>query len=484
MRYDATRRTILRGGLAGAAGMLGAALPAGSVGGTAVATRRDVNSLAVNDPVIVTYAAAVRYLRSLPSNDRRSWTYLSIIHQNWCPHQNWYLLPWHREYTLALERIIRSLPPAVVPGAASFMMPYWDWTRNPQLPAAFSRPTLGNGSANPLFVASRSPSATTTIPSELVGSGAMRRAYAPTAFETFASGRPPGQTSTHGSWQRAGSTQGPLEATPHNGVHNWIAGEMITMTSPRDPLFFLHHANVDRIWQSWNRQGNADTTSANWLNFTFAKNFARPDGTLYDVRVRNISTSSYRYDRFDPRPAGAATAAGATTTRSFRTAEVASLTLRAADVAAKDEEEVATDAVTRRIQLPARRVLPSRATLRILDLTVPPDLLAGLVRVFVNHPALGRDPAPEGPSYVGTLAFLGGARGATAGDTAFEPSDICGAQRNCFSFELPLTDTLGRRRAAGLALGGELTVQLVPVGQGSRLARARLRPVAVEASFF
>ena len=43
---------------------------------------------------------------------------------------------------------------------------------------------------------------------------------------------------------------GMLEATPHNTVHNTIAGDMATMLSPRDPIFFLHHANIDRIWAS------------------------------------------------------------------------------------------------------------------------------------------------------------------------------------------------------------------------------------------
>ncbi|MGW3496639.1 tyrosinase family protein [Streptomyces sp. NPDC001020] len=37
----------------------------------------------------------------------------------------------------------------------------------------------------------------------------------------------------------------------HNQVHLWVGGDMQPMSSPNDPVFFLHHCNVDRIWESW-----------------------------------------------------------------------------------------------------------------------------------------------------------------------------------------------------------------------------------------
>jgi len=37
----------------------------------------------------------------------------------------------------------------------------------------------------------------------------------------------------------------------HNQIHRWIFGHMILNTSPNDPLFFLNHCNVDRIWAKW-----------------------------------------------------------------------------------------------------------------------------------------------------------------------------------------------------------------------------------------
>jgi tyrosinase len=49
----------------------------------------------------------------------------------------------------------------------------------------------------------------------------------------------------------------PGNATPigmHNLVHLWVGGNngtMLPSTSPNDPVFFLHHANVDRLWAIW-----------------------------------------------------------------------------------------------------------------------------------------------------------------------------------------------------------------------------------------
>jgi len=37
----------------------------------------------------------------------------------------------------------------------------------------------------------------------------------------------------------------------HNKVHWWVAGCMLQRTSPNDPVFWLHHANIDRLWAMW-----------------------------------------------------------------------------------------------------------------------------------------------------------------------------------------------------------------------------------------
>jgi len=47
-----------------------------------------------------------------------------------------------------------------------------------------------------------------------------------------------------------------LEGRWHGGVHMWVGGNRGSMrsgTSPNDPVFFLHHSNVDRLWAKWQK---------------------------------------------------------------------------------------------------------------------------------------------------------------------------------------------------------------------------------------
>lgn len=43
-----------------------------------------------------------------------------------------------------------------------------------------------------------------------------------------------------------------LERGPvHHGPHRWVGGVMAANISPRDPVFYLHHAFIDKLWQEW-----------------------------------------------------------------------------------------------------------------------------------------------------------------------------------------------------------------------------------------
>ena len=49
----------------------------------------------------------------------------------------------------------------------------------------------------------------------------------------------------------------------HNRVHVWVGGSMLRMTSPNDPVFFLHHCFVDKVWADWQalqREDNPDAS--------------------------------------------------------------------------------------------------------------------------------------------------------------------------------------------------------------------------------
>jgi tyrosinase len=43
----------------------------------------------------------------------------------------------------------------------------------------------------------------------------------------------------------------PVGTMMHGRVHNWVGGNMSSPSSPNEPLFWMHHANLDRIWAEW-----------------------------------------------------------------------------------------------------------------------------------------------------------------------------------------------------------------------------------------
>lgn len=57
-----------------------------------------------------------------------------------------------------------------------------------------------------------------------------------------------------------GGGPGTMEDNPHGTVHAWMGNPMAStpftdmgnfLTSARDPIFYPHHTNVDRIWTIW-----------------------------------------------------------------------------------------------------------------------------------------------------------------------------------------------------------------------------------------
>src|SRR5207245_65262 len=53
--------------------------------------------------------------------------------------------------------------------------------------------------------------------------------------------------------------QATLEGAVHASVHQAVGGTMAHGSSPADPLFFLHHANLDRLWSEWQVKHAAQT---------------------------------------------------------------------------------------------------------------------------------------------------------------------------------------------------------------------------------
>ena len=52
-------------------------------------------------------------------------------------------------------------------------------------------------------------------------------------------------------WKRTSGYRSKLQNQPHNNQHNYLGGHMRSMRSPFDPIFFSHHAMVDKQWSRW-----------------------------------------------------------------------------------------------------------------------------------------------------------------------------------------------------------------------------------------
>ncbi|MGH3366005.1 MAG: tyrosinase family protein [Nocardioidaceae bacterium] len=226
--------------------------------------RHDVASLTSADrstaetgawhPVLDTYARGVQLMRQLdPEMTPDSWIWAANTHGTplgtpprpaWgqCAHASRFFLPWHRAYLAWFESTIRRLT-----GDQAWGLPYWDYSvaDNPSarlLPVEFAvetRTVAGQVEANPLFVPGRSPSPLPPVDVDIV----------PALSETRYVREVPDVGFGGADRDRF---FGNVESLPHNFVHVDIGALMRSpATAARDPIFWLHHANVDRLWEVW-----------------------------------------------------------------------------------------------------------------------------------------------------------------------------------------------------------------------------------------
>jgi tyrosinase len=237
-------------------------------------TRKNIATLANSDPVVEAYRAGVSAMRALPAGDLRNWTQQAQIHQNSCPHGNWYFLPWHRAYLYYFESIVRELS-----GYEDFALPYWNWTCQPSIPPHFF------GAGNSLEDNTRTKGPTDSIPVSMTGADIIEDILQISDFENFGSFE---------SDQLRGGTgggYGELEGTPHNLVHGWIGGNMGNFMSPLDPVFWCHHNMIERLWWEWNiTRGNPNPNAASWGNLSLAGLFCDSDGN--PINTLNVATTA------------------------------------------------------------------------------------------------------------------------------------------------------------------------------------------------
>lgn len=335
--------------------------------------RLSIKEFAQNAEMLASLRAAVARMRSLPPRHPFSWVFQANIHWrpffpdyvyqqadessdpemqvfrdntgfspevpvfNSCPHSNWWFLPWHRCYLYCFERILRWAS-----GNSKLTLPYWNYTAADQriLPAAFRTPTISatDTTPNPLYLPSTvlfrdsndNPQifsvreqtlnlGLSSLSESVTNANALR-------IIPFTNSSPASPRDAFGSPQACDLTcqcgSGALERVPHNLVHVAIGGSAIvsgdairvgfmgdTSTAARDPIFWLHHCQIDRLWESWIKlaDGRVNPTDPAWLTYQFSFYDVGDDGKpvaigLTPADVLSTEALGYAYDQLESVP--------------------------------------------------------------------------------------------------------------------------------------------------------------------------------------
>jgi hypothetical protein len=215
--------------------------------------RSDVGAMKATDPILTGYSTAITAMQMLPTSDVRNWTYQAGIHYgstapmadwNMCQHGTHFFWAWHRMYLYWWERIVRKYS-----GNANWAVPYWNWTTETKLPAPFRNVTSS------LYTVNRDPN---------INNGTGSLPATDVAYNL--------PMSSDFSNLDYYSAQSAIEMSPHNMVHGDVGGisgwmAYINMAA-MDPIFYLHHANIDRLWDLWLAQGGGRSDPTNDSTWT------------------------------------------------------------------------------------------------------------------------------------------------------------------------------------------------------------------------
>ncbi len=394
----------------------------------------------VSDLAIVEAERADPAVRAVVS-DGRFW--------NKCPHHgepSADFLLWHRAYLFYFERILREAS-----GDPSLSVPYWNYNDPAQraFPGLFADADRADPrdpdspARNPLFDERREASLVAGV-TEL-----SERAVSLTAVmnERDFFGVDETQGVAGAVADQLVGTQGLLERRPHNGVHFAIGGVIGTgdlppastanaglMADPEtaafDPVFWVHHSNVDRLWRVWDclpERHWGQLPARSWFNerpWHFhdvsgtvrneARLFYLKDGNLPDVRFDSGDQACTPLSAQDPFPVAVAGGGASAAVRiTFDQREELGAVQEPLALSAERPVQanvpfsvpVAGDASPARRLERAAPQRPRRVVLELAGVSYSSPPSVGY-DVFVNLPE-GTEADPNGPYFVGSLALFG-----------------------------------------------------------------------------
>lgn len=249
-------------------------------------------------PHMVQFRNAMRTIQSL--NDNRGYHQIAGFHGapgRYCWHNQFsprtpltarVFLPWHRAYLYHLEQALQDVSEDV-------SLPWWDWTQGAGIPAAYAADVV-DGQPNPL----RRSSIDLTPPQ--VGMAIQRDtlrnpdATLPVFSAPFADRNQDGVATLSElsavlvEQVSDFETFNDLIETVHDSIHGFVGGDMASVaTAAYDPIFFAHHAMIDRLWYLWQLEHGVDNFPEALKSMTLA-----PFNTTIE-EVLNVQELGYEY---------------------------------------------------------------------------------------------------------------------------------------------------------------------------------------------
>lgn len=401
-----------------------------------------------------------------------------------CRHSSPYFTTWHRWYLYYFEGICRKMC-----GDPSFTLPYWNYASNTtsslQLPEQFTQVSQDTTNPNVLFFDDRGlgfSDGQASGPQNVAMNNGGFMPFSQTQYGPALSTKQffPADDANHMAFVTtdpvylALGMTGRLECVPHDMVHVNVGGWMQNVPSAAgDPIFFMHHCQIDRLYASWEAQPGATynfgTTPSQpdentWKNVTTGS-FVNENGMVVKEKLGasvNTSALNYSYDNLVPQAVTEVAAAlEAVPQRTSR--------LRvAAQEAAKLDIHSGGSTVTL-TPTPGAAAAPAGAALESTAIAKQTLLLKGIkllrrprapLSVFINLPQ-GTPPRLNSPYYVGTLNFFNvdSATGGTMDHDADHAGPAPGVEAR-----FDVTDVLQRQRAQGQWDGGPISVTISTIG--------------------
>lgn len=225
--------------------------------------------------------------------------------------------PWHRQFLLEFEQELQRVNPSV-------NLPYWDFTDPASLSILFASNFLGgNGDPERNFIVTDGPFRAGEWVLAFDGPDLRRQfgffvptlptqeqvltALGVTPYDVFPFDRgSPIDESFRNHVEGFNHPGGEQEL--HNRVHLWLGGSSSIDLSPNDPIFYLLHANIDRIWAEWEMQNGLSylpISGPREGHRLFDPMFPFFDPVVRPVDVLDHHLLGYRYDTEPLGPAGA-----------------------------------------------------------------------------------------------------------------------------------------------------------------------------------